>query len=360
MMAKLKIRLTPLAKSILLRFIFVELAYVFIYWTFYFFLQTAYYQVVYQYDFLYFIARLIEKFNLVGFGIGIIYIFIYYFAKPYLYIDEIIKATSLVANQQQDTEIQLSGDLEMISHELNYIKQTTLRQKYIAKEAEQRKNDLIVYLAHDLKTPLTSVIGYLNLLEDEQEITDQTRLKYTHIAYQKALRLEELINEFFEITRYNLTTLVLDKQMVDLRLMIEQILFEFEPKAKEKEITFIQKMPQPLMIECDVDKFSRVIDNLVKNAMSYCYPKTAIQVTLDHDDQQAIFTISNHGRTIPKEKIDRLFEQFYRLDSSRGSYSGGSGLGLAIAKEIVELHHGSIEAQSENETITFIVKIPLI
>ena len=243
--------------------------------------------------------------------------------------------------------------------ELRLARQQVQQNAAIAREAEQRKNDLIVYLAHDLKTPLTSVIGYLTLLRDEPELSPAMRTRYTGIALDKAERLEDLINEFFEITRFNLSHMELDRQPTDLTRMIEQVVSEFGPMLAEQNLTCRADLPPKLPCACDPDKLARVLDNLLRNACHYSTPGTEVTITAAAEGDTAVLTVENAGRTIPPEKLARIFEQFYRLDESRASRTGGAGLGLAIAKQIVELHGGSITAASADDHITFIVRLPL-
>ncbi|MCI9667011.1 MAG: vancomycin resistance histidine kinase VanS [Angelakisella sp.] len=252
----------------------------------------------------------------------------------------------------------LPAPLREAQDHLNLLRERSLRAAAVAKEAEQRKNDLIVYLAHDLKTPLTSVIGYLTLLRDEEEISPRLREKYTGIALDKALRLEDLVNEFFDITRFNLTTLTLEPERTNLSRMLEQMVSEFSPVLQEKELSWETAISQDVEISCDRDKLQRVLDNLIRNAVSYSAPGTAILVAMEPEGNEAVLRLQNHGRTIPPEKLCHIFEQFYRVDSSRASATGGAGLGLAIAKEIVELHGGSITAKSEQESVLFTVRLP--
>lgn len=227
-----------------------------------------------------------------------------------------------------------------------------------AREAEQRKNDLVVYLAHDLKTPLTSVIGYLTLLRDEPQISPELRARYTGIALRKAERLEDLINEFFDITRFSLSHLELERRPLDLTRMLEQIASEFEPVFREKHLRCTLDLPDRLTVEADPDKLARVFDNLLRNAEHYSFPDTAVHIAGRREGGAVVLTFENAGRTIPPEKLGRLFEQFFRLDTSRGTASGGAGLGLAIARQIVEAHGGTIGAASEHNTITFTVTLP--
>lgn len=277
--------------------------------------------------------------------------------KPLNYLDEVLEAAKSLSHPQ-DIPIELSPEIAVAQNELNLAREQSLHNARVAREAEQRKNDLIVYLAHDLKTPLTSVIGYLSLLQDEPQISQELRARYTGIALDKAQRLEELINEFFDITRFSLTALTLELEQINLSMMAEQIASEFLPVLLEKELHWELAIEPGIGIVCDRDKLERVFDNLIRNAINYSYRQTEIGMQLLRAEGGVLLIIKNHGKTIPPEKLSHLFEQFFRLDGSRGSASGGAGLGLAIAKEIVELHGGHIQAQSADECITFSVFLP--
>ena len=216
-----------------------------------------------------------------------------------------------------------------------------------------------MYLAHDLKTPLSSVIGYLTLLRDENQISDELRERYLSISLDKAERLEDLINEFFEITRFNLSNITLVYKKINLTRLLGQLAYEFQPMLAEKHLKCEFEIQPDIMISCDANKMQRVLDNLLRNAVSYCYENTSIRVTAEQIEDHVRIKIINEGDTIPQEKLVRIFEQFYRLDVSRSSSTGGAGLGLAIAKEIVELHHGQIVAHSESGLTCFTVTLPL-
>ncbi|MCI8589883.1 MAG: vancomycin resistance histidine kinase VanS [Clostridiales bacterium] len=293
-------------------------------------------------------------FLLIG-GAVISYIFI---AKPLRYLDEIIDASDQLAEPSQRPII-LSEELKEVQDELNLVREQAIKQAASTKEAEQRKNDLIVYLAHDLKTPLTSVIGYLSLLRDEKQISDELRERYIGIALTKAERLEDLVNEFFDITRFSLTHLTIERSRINLSFMLKQIASEFEPILAEKGLQWQLDIEESLYILGDPDKIGRVFDNLVRNAVAYSYANHMVTLSATTEQEQAVITLQNTGKTIPSEKLGRLFDQFFRLDAARATSTGGAGLGLAIAKEIVELHHGQITAASENESITFTVRLPL-
>lgn len=225
--------------------------------------------------------------------------------------------------------------------------------------AEQQKADLIVYLAHDLKTPLTSVIGYLSLLNEAPDIPTEQRAKYTGIALEKAYRLEQLINEFFEVTRMNLQPSALPKVPFDLSVLLLQVINEFYPMLEEKNMKVDTNIAPSMLLNGDPDKLARVFENLLRNAVNYGLENSQIGCAMYTDQKNAIIRISNTGNTIPVEKLTRLFDKFYRLDESRTSTTGGTGLGLAIAKQIVELHGGTIGVTSINNITEFTVVLPL-
>lgn len=256
-------------------------------------------------------------------------------------------------------DVILPQELAVTERKINSIKHTLEKRKSEAQLAEQRKNDLIVYLAHDLKTPLTSVIGYLTLLQEEPQISQELRCRYTNIALEKAERLEELINEFFDITRFNLTALTLEKERIYLSRMLEQLASEFCPILAERELKWKLEIAPDITLVGDVDKLARAFDNLIRNAASYSYAGTEISLYAQIEENQVKIMLKNQGKTIPQDKLEHIFEQFYRVDASRSSVTGGAGLGLAIAKEIIELHGGTITAASANENTIFIVTLPI-
>lgn len=253
---------------------------------------------------------------------------------------------------------------EDISVRIVEIKADMQRGEQMLREEASRKNDLITYLAHDLKTPLTSVIGYLSLLDEAQDMPDAQRVKYVHITLDKALRLEKLINEFFEITRYNLQEITLDKEIVNLSFLLEQMTDEFYPLLSEHGNTIRLEvdsgtMGDPITLFGDGEKLARVFNNILKNAVSYSYPGTEISVECRVMGNSVQVVVSNKGRTIPPHKLETIFEKFFRLDDARATNTGGAGLGLAIAKEIVTLHGGAIAAESKDGVTSFRVELPL-
>ena len=258
---------------------------------------------------------------------------------------------------EKEEKIKLPNELSDIRNVIDQAEERFKEKESEAREAEQRKNDLIVYLAHDLKTPIASVIGYLTLLRDEKQISPELHQHYVETALNGSERLDDLINEFFEVTRFTTSHVVLKYRKINLTWMLEQIVSEFNPLLREKHLTCHLDVPQNVSLWCDPDKMERVFDNLLRNAINYSYPETEISIKVTVAEEIRL-VFGNHGRTISKEQLERIFEQFYRLDAERSSSTGGSGLGLAIAREIIELHHGKIWAESEAEEIRFFVCVP--
>lgn len=251
----------------------------------------------------------------------------------------------------------LLPEMKPMEDKLNMVKHTLWQRKQESMLAEKRKNELVMYLAHDIRTPLTSVIGYLNLLK-EPDISEEQKAKYTEISLDKAYRLEKMINEFFEITRYNSRQMELRKVPIDLSYMLVQIIDEYMPVLTSHGNKVLLDAGEDLSVCGDPEKLARVFQNLLKNAASYSYPDTDMKVTAEEENGVVKVIFENRGKTIPESQIETLFRKFSRLDEARKSDTGGAGLGLAIAKEIVLLHGGDIEARSVDETIWFIVTLP--
>ncbi len=280
-----------------------------------------------------------------------------YWNKTAGYIEDVVDASRTLI-QPDDEDIKLSEELREIENSMNQIKKTALKNKREAKEAEQRKNDLVVNLAHDIRTPLSSVIGYLNLLDEAPDMPSEQRMKYTGITLEKAYRLEQLIDEFFEITRFNLSSIVLSKRKIKLAFMLQQMADEFYPMLAPQGKQAVVHVSDSLILWGDADKLSRVFNNILKNAIAYSFEESIITITAFSQESNVVIQFLDHGDPIPTQKLDTIFERFYRLDAARSSNTGGAGLGLAIAKEIISAHGGSISAQSdENETI-FTVRLP--
>ena len=247
-------------------------------------------------------------------------------------------------------------------------KRAAADQERRLEDESARRSDLITYLAHDLKTPLTSVIGYLSLLDEVPDMPEAQRARYTDVALNKACRLERLVNEFFDITRYNLTHIELELAPVDLAFLLAQVADEFYPalaahgNAARVEVEGTARTAEdpgePLVVEADAARLARVFGNLIKNAIAYSDEGTPVELSARREGEGVVVEVSDTGATIPSHKLRSIFDKFYRLDESRGSATGGAGLGLAIAREIVGLHGGTISAASEAGRTTFTVTLP--
>ena len=264
---------------------------------------------------------------------------------------------SLLADDEK--QIQLSPEMLPFERKLNSVKQTLAERKVETALAEQRKDELVMYLAHDIRTPLTSVIGYLNLLEEDPNMPPEQRAARVHIALEKAYRLETMVNEFFEITKYKSQKITLSKETIDLYYMLVQLSDELSPVLAPRGNTVTLHLDENLTIEADPEKLARVFNNILKNAASYSFPHTEIVISAEKLEHEVIIRFQNSGEDIPNEALASLFNKFYRVDQSRSSDTGGTGLGLAIAKEIVTLHGGAISASSKNHVVTFTISLPL-
>lgn len=278
--------------------------------------------------------------------------------KVFSYMNTIILSVDKLYDKNVEY-INLPAELDNVEKKLNHLKSESEKNERLAKESEEKKDNLIVYLAHDIKTPLTSMIGYLSLLDEIDDMPLKQRKKYTSVALNKSYKLEELINELFDIARFNSEHIILEKEELKLNLMLEQIIDDFYPVLNElgKNIKF--NTEENIIIMADPDKLSRVFNNLIKNAINYSKEESEIMINVKKEESNVLVEVKNVGKQISQEKLNKIFEKFYRLDSSRNSNTGGSGLGLAIAKDIIELHNGTITAQSDKNETIFKVILPI-
>lgn len=256
-----------------------------------------------------------------------------------------------------ERELTIPRALRSIGSELSAARERLALQQEEQRQAQRRKQDLIAFLAHDLKTPLTSVLGYLELLRDEPGLSEEQRSKYTGIALAKAKRLEELVGEFFDINTMDLT--LTQRTPVQVSFLLEQLADEFYPLFAAKDLSCVPDIEPHLVVEGDGDRLARVFDNVLRNAVSYSTPGSPVGLTAKREGKQVVVTIANQGLEIPEGELSNIFEKFYRLDAARSSRTGGAGLGLAIAREIVELHGGTIRAESTGSRTAFVISLPL-
>ncbi|WPK13928.1 HAMP domain-containing sensor histidine kinase [Lysinibacillus louembei] len=293
----------------------------------------------------------------IGFIILLLIIFYIALSRFTRYFNQISDGIMMLS-EDSEKEIHLPAELDFLEKQLNNVKAKLEKRAKDAQEAEQRKNDLVVYLAHDIKTPLTSIIGYLSLLDEAKDMPVEQREKYVTITLEKSYRLEQLINEFFEITRFNLQTIILEKNLIPLNYMLLQVADEFYPLLAPKGQKAVVQIDDEINIYADGDKLARVFNNILKNAVVYSNPNSTIEISARNENNQTFISFTNVGKTIPAEKLEMIFQKFYRLDSARSTQTGGAGLGLAISNEIIQAHGGTITATSSDHKTVFTVMIP--
>ncbi|WP_071130378.1 sensor histidine kinase [Enterococcus timonensis] len=255
---------------------------------------------------------------------------------------------------------ELSGDLGRVIDSINGLVESTVTAIDEERKIEQSKDELITNVSHDLRTPLTSIIGYLGLIEDKQYHSEEEFLHYTHTAYLKAKQMKVLVEDLFEYTKVRQPTTKINLMRVDLNQMMEQLAADFALEADKKGIAIeVSTTPMPFYIEADTEKLVRVFNNLLSNALKYGKGATVIEMDAQQVGTEAIITVRNNGQPIPQASLQQLFDRFYRVEESRSQETGGTGLGLAIAQSIVALHGGYIFAKSDKNWTKFIIHLPL-
>lgn len=250
----------------------------------------------------------------------------------------------------------LSSGLAPAQRELSRLAEHEQQQMRAAKAAESRKNELVAYLAHDIKTPLTSVVGYLALLSESPDLPPDQRTRFARSALEKARSLDGMMDEFFEITRYNLSAIPIEREFIDARLFVEQVADELFVQAQDRNVELVVDAPEGIEAFIDPKKMARALSNIIRNGIAFAREGSEVLCGVARDEDGIMFTVTDTGKEIAPAHLDRIFERFYREESARSV--GGAGLGLAIAREIVEAHGGTVCAQSANGVTTFTVCIP--
>ncbi|EOH91271.1 histidine kinase [Enterococcus pallens ATCC BAA-351] len=274
----------------------------------------------------------------------------------------IINELHYIANGNYDYRIpfELRGDLSKVVASINGLVDSTVAAIEDEREIEKSKDELITNVSHDIRTPLTSIIGYLGLIEDGQYQSKEEVLKYTHIAYTKAKQMKSLVDDLFEYTKVRQPTVPVNAISFDMVQLLEQLAADFELEANKKNVQIsVETSESSLIMDGDTEKLVRVFNNLITNALKYGGGATQIVMQLEKANTEAIITVKNNGTPIPRESLDQLFDRFYRVDESRSQEISGTGLGLAISQNIVNLHGGYIYAQSNKQWTSFIIHLPL-
>ncbi|GLC32091.1 sensor histidine kinase [Clostridium omnivorum] len=291
-----------------------------------------------------------------------VFIFLYLTKNKMAYVENIANGLMEISKGNLDYRVERSGEDELASlaDNINFMVNELQVQIEAERSAERTKNELITNVSHDLRTPLTSVMGYLGLVKDGKYENEQQMIEYLNIAYNKADKLKVLIEDLFEYTKLTNSGIKLNKEIVDINEFVEQLIEEMVPMAEQNNITMMKEIPnEKVMVNVDVDKCLRVFENLISNAIKYSEKPGDIWVRIIKKENSVLVCVENKGENISKEDLSKIFDRFYRLEKSRSSSTGGSGLGLAIAKNIVELHEGNIWAESKNEIISFYVELNL-
>lgn len=255
-------------------------------------------------------------------------------------------------------EVRGNDELGMIAANLNAMADNLKEMMEHDRSVETRKNELVTNVAHDLRTPLTSILGYLGLA-DRPDISELQRRNYVATAYEKAKRLEQLVENLFEYSKMTLGAVRMDCQELDLVRVLQQLLEEFYPTFAKSGLTLdFYYTEKNAFIYADGNLLARAFANLIGNAVKYGSDGKRVELRLQQTTDEATVQIINFGEIIPKEALENIFERFYRVESSRSVQTGGSGLGLTIAKSIIEMHHGTVGASSDLNGTVFTVTLP--
>ncbi|WP_028790025.1 sensor histidine kinase [Tetragenococcus muriaticus] len=274
----------------------------------------------------------------------------------------IISELHYIANGHYDHRIpfELRGDLARLVDSINGLVDSTATAIEEERRIEKSKDELITNISHDIRTPLTSIIGYLGLIEDRQYHSEEDLLKYTHTAFLKTKQMKALVDDLFEYTKARQPSNPVNLTTFDMVQLVEQLAADFELEARNNGITIeTVAQPQQLLMEGDTEKLVRVFNNLLSNALKYGKDADKIIIQLEKTGTEAVISVKNNGQMIPKQSLDSLFDRFYRVEESRSQETGGTGLGLAIAQSIIASHGGYIYAKSNPDWTSFIIHLPL-
>ena len=298
---------------------------------------------------------------LVVFGIGVFTLSFWLLQrKSFVYIDDILHAIKKISSGDLNTNIDVRGDNEFseIAANINKMSEEIRVLMESERHNEKSKNEMITNIAHDLRTPLTSILGYLDLI-NKRELTEDTKKEYLKIVYEKSKKLQDLIESLFSFTKTNSSKLVLKIDKIDIIKLLCQLMEEFYPNFEDKGITCsVNTNIDSYVIDGDGTLLARLFDNLINNAVKYGADGKRIDVKIIAENNIVKIAVINYGKVIPQDELPLIFDKFYRVDQARNSGTGGTGLGLAIAKNITELHHGVIEVTSDLGGTVFSVTLP--
>ncbi|MCD5504941.1 sensor histidine kinase [Lactobacillus delbrueckii] len=305
-----------------------------------------------------------ERIGIILMGIADVIVLYWRLIRRYhqMQLRHIISELHYIANGHFDHRISFSvnNDMQKVIDSINSLVDSTVGAINEEKAIEQSKDELITNVSHDIRTPLTSIIGYLGLLKNEAVTSQEDMLKYINIAYDKAEQMRSLANDLFEYTTLKSTKTKLNVTSINIKGMMEQVAAGFELEAEKKGIAFsVKARPDDLIVNADVEKLVRVYNNLISNALKYAAGASRINLVANLiNHEQVELRVENNGEPIPKDKLKKIFDRFYRVESSRNTKTGGTGLGLSIVQGAVELHGGTIRCESNKDWTSFIILLP--
>ncbi|ABW17794.1 integral membrane sensor signal transduction histidine kinase [Alkaliphilus oremlandii OhILAs] len=290
------------------------------------------------------------------------FVLLFYFStqKKMRYIEELADGLLEISKGNLDHRIagKSEDELGSLANNINFMAEALQTKIEEERAAEMLKNELITNVSHDLRTPLTSIMGYLNLLKDKRYETEEEAYQYLNIAYGKSEKLKDLIQDLFEYAKLTNEGVKLNLSEVHLNSLIDQLTEELVPILDEKQLSFKKDISkEDTIVLADADKMVRVFENLLTNAIRHSSVGTEILVQTSVDEDNVIICVENTGEPISSEYLERIFDRFFKVEKSRTSNSAGSGLGLAISKNIINLHKGSIWAESEGNIVRFYVRL---
>jgi signal transduction histidine kinase len=276
------------------------------------------------------------------------------------YLEKIAGGIAAISGGDFNNRIEIRNDDEFgfIAGKLNQMAEDIKRLIENDRKSENTKNELITSVAHDLRTPLTSIIGYLELVSDKDKLTPDMKQRYVEIAYSKSKRLEKLIEDLFAYTNFSFGKVTMELSEIDMVKFLNQLLDEFYPSFQENnlEYEFTTSLSYAVVV-ADGNLLARAFDNLISNAIKYGRDGKSVKLKLKKENEKFIISITNYGNLIPEDDLGHIFERFYRVEGSRSNETGGTGLGLAIAKSIILMHGGRIEVKSDFDGTVFEVAL---
>lgn len=282
--------------------------------------------------------------------------------KEIRYIKYISENVRIIATKELGSTLKVEGNDELaeLSRNINSMSMQLKEKFEHEREIENTKTELITNVSHDLRTPLTAIIGYLDILTNGKYKGEEEEKEYLNSTYKLSVKLKTLIDELFEYTKLSSSDISLELVETDICSILMQILGEYVPVFEAKGLRVITDFDDArLLVKIDVEKIVRVFDNILGNAEKYSTKPSDIIVKAYNNKDNVMISISNKGEDIKKDRLNKIFEKFYRMDNSRSSKVEGSGLGLAISKKIVELHNGQIWAEGYGDIITISIRLPI-